>query len=127
MKKPTKLLTYILLVVVVSGCSWLAPHKREIQQGNLFEQEQVDQLELGMSREQVRYLLGTPLIQPLGKGQHWYYVYQLRQGQELLQRKQLHLVFSSDAGEEAQLTAINFEALAEEEASQSGPVPLTDD
>ena len=53
----------------------ITPYKIDIQQGNNVSQEAVSQLKLGMSREQVRALLGTPLLTDIFHGDRWDYVY----------------------------------------------------
>lgn len=93
MKKPTKILAFVLTFVLLSGCSWLAPHKRDIQQGNLLDEDSVEQLEVGMRQDQVKYLLGTPLVTPLDNPEQWDYIYQLRRGQELKARKRVSVFF----------------------------------
>ena len=52
----------------------------DVQQGNLLDAEQVDQLEVGMTRSQVRFLLGTPMVVDSFDPDRWDYVYSLRRG-----------------------------------------------
>lgn len=53
----------------------LTPYKIDIQQGNNVSAEALSRLQLGMSREQVRALLGTPLLTDIFHGDRWDYVY----------------------------------------------------
>ena len=53
----------------------VTPFKMEIQQGNYVTQEMVSQLRSGMSKEQVRQTLGTPLLTDAFHGERWDYVY----------------------------------------------------
>ena len=53
----------------------ITPYKMDIQQGNYLSQEMVARLQTGMSREQVRYVLGTPLVADIFHGDRWDYVY----------------------------------------------------
>ena len=71
----------------LSGCVY----RMDIQQGNYLEGKAVDQLQLGMTRAQVRYLLGTPLVPDLFDKDRWDYVYYFKRGhwQKPLER---HLV-----------------------------------
>lgn len=63
------------------GCSsvpripGITPYKPDIQQGNFVSQEMVAQLKPGMSKEQVRFVLGTPLINDIFHAERWDYVY----------------------------------------------------
>jgi outer membrane protein assembly factor BamE len=59
-----------------SGCVYRAT----ISQGNLIEQEDLDQLDVGMTRNQVRFLLGTPMIDDPFHASRWDYVYYLKVG-----------------------------------------------
>ncbi len=54
----------------------------DVQQGNLLDPEQVDQVEVGMTRSQVRFLLGTPMVIDTFDADRWDYVYSLRRGHE---------------------------------------------
>jgi len=67
----------------------LKPYRIEIQQGNFVSQEMVSQLKPGMSKEQVRFVLGTPLITDSFHADRWDYVFrrQRANSSELEQRK----------------------------------------
>jgi outer membrane protein assembly factor BamE len=76
------------LALLVSGCGWLAPYRIDIQQGNYLSQEMVAQLKRGMTKDQVRFVLGTPLVTDIFHAERWDYVYQFdRPGQPLVQRR----------------------------------------
>lgn len=71
------LLTLVFLTMLTSGgCVYRA----SISQGNLIKQEDLDQVTLDMTRSQVRFLLGTPLIDDPFHADRWDYVYYLRVG-----------------------------------------------
>ena len=53
----------------------ITPYKIDIQQGNMVTQEQVARLKPGMSKEEVRLTLGTPLLTDIFHGERWDYVY----------------------------------------------------
>jgi outer membrane protein assembly factor BamE len=57
-------------------------YRPNIQQGNLLKVEDVDQVQLGMTRSQVRYLLGTPMLADPFEPQRWDYIYTLQRGRE---------------------------------------------
>lgn len=75
-------LTLILLAVTVlltsSGCVYRA----SLSQGNLLEQDDVDQVAVGMTQSQVRFLLGTPMIDDPFRRNRWDYVYYLKIGRK---------------------------------------------
>lgn len=69
----------ILAALVLAGCSSninpLRPYRMEIQQGNHLSQEDVAKLQRGMTKDQVRFVLGTPLINDIFHADRWDYVY----------------------------------------------------
>ena len=74
----------------------LAPYKIEVVQGNFISREQVEALQPGMSRQQVREVLGTPLVTSVFHADRWDYVFTLRrQGVEVQQRR-LTVFFNGD-------------------------------
>ena len=63
--------------------NWITPYKVDVIQGNFISKEQVESLKAGMSRAQVKDVLGTPLISSLFHTDRWDYVFTLkRQGVE---------------------------------------------
>jgi len=76
------------VALLLAGCGWLAPYRIDIQQGNFVSQEMVAQVKRGMTKDQVRFVLGTPLVTDIFHAERWDYVYQLdRPGQPLVQRR----------------------------------------
>jgi len=65
-------------LAMASGCVY----RSSIAQGNLIEQEDLDQVEVGMTRNQVRFLLGTPMIDDPFHKDRWDYVYYLKVGRK---------------------------------------------
>ena len=61
---------------VASGCVY----RINIQQGNFLDQAAVEQVKAGMTRSQVRYLLGTPMGTDTFDKQRWDYIYYLKKG-----------------------------------------------
>lgn len=79
---------FLILALQLAGCGWLAPYRIDIQQGNFVSQDMVAQLKRGMTKEQVRFVLGTPLVTDIFHAERWDYVYLLdRPGQERVQRR----------------------------------------
>jgi outer membrane protein assembly factor BamE len=65
----------------INPVNWITPYKVDVIQGNFVSSEQVAQLQPGMTREQVRSVLGTPLLASLFHTDRWDYVFTLkRQG-----------------------------------------------
>jgi outer membrane protein assembly factor BamE len=69
--KPLSRLPLIALMALAAGCLYRMP----VQQGNMLEADQVSQLEAGMTRPQVLYLLGTPMVPPGFDNDRWDYYY----------------------------------------------------
>ncbi|MDH3752090.1 MAG: outer membrane protein assembly factor BamE, partial [Gammaproteobacteria bacterium] len=91
-----RLLTLALIFSTLafsSGCVYRA----NISQGNLLEQEDLDQVEIGMTRNQVRFLLGTPLIDDPFHQERWDYIYYIRIGRDDATFKRwVTIVFADD-------------------------------
>ncbi len=75
----------------------LAPYKVEVVQGNFVSAEQVDLLKPGMSRQQAKELLGTPLMSSVFHEDRWDYVFTLRRQGVEPQARRLTLFFRGDA------------------------------
>ena len=67
-----------------------------MSQGNLLKQEDIDQVDIGMTRNQVRFLLGTPMIDDPFHEERWDYIYYLRIGKEKATFKRWISIFFED-------------------------------
>jgi outer membrane protein assembly factor BamE len=91
---PALLLGVVLMTL--AGCSFLQPYRVPVVQGNVVTREQVAALRPGMSRIQVRDILGTPLLTSVFHGDRWDYVFTLkRQGTEP-QARRVTVFFKGD-------------------------------
>ena len=95
--RPFTLLCMLLFVASLGGCGnellKLKVYKIDIQQGNVLEAQAVEQVRLGMTKEQVHFLLGTPLIVDSFHPDRWDYLYMLKPGHAQSRRSQLTLIF----------------------------------
>lgn len=87
------------LLVSASGCSnlefpWV--YRLNIDQGNIITQEMVNQLKPGMSRDQVKFVMGSPLIVDAFHENRWDYIYTLRDGKGKTTRQNLTVLFTND-------------------------------
>jgi outer membrane protein assembly factor BamE len=92
----TKLLFIALLATLTlnTGCQII--YKQNVQQGNAHDQDDLDQVELGMSKKQVAYLLGTPAIHDPFHQDRWDYISMLsRRGNDPV-RRLVTLTFEND-------------------------------
>lgn len=92
-----KILT-LLVLQLLAGCSSVPSlvYKIEIQQGNVITQEMVDKLKPGMTRSQIRFALGSPMISDVFHDNRWDYVYRLEQKGNLVEQRQLTVFFEDD-------------------------------
>ncbi|WP_083429769.1 outer membrane protein assembly factor BamE [Rickettsiella grylli] len=89
-----KLLLSLLLTLMVAGCHIVYRH--DIQQGNILQQSTIDQLHLGMTREQVYYLLGSCILESPFQANRKDYIYYVQPGHgEPIQRR-ITLIFSNN-------------------------------
>lgn len=79
--------------VALGGC---ALYKVEVAQGNLITAEMKQNLKLGMTQRQVRFLLGSPMVQDAFHPERWDYVYFLRKGNGDTAQERLRLTFNGD-------------------------------
>lgn len=110
-----------------TALSSLTPYRVEVVQGNFVSKEQVEQLKPGMSRQQVREVLGTSLLTDVFHKDRWDYVFTMRrQGVEPQQRR-LTLYFDGDRlarfeGDEMP-SETEFVALVDNHRRTSGTIP----
>ncbi|ROL76771.1 outer membrane protein assembly factor BamE [Pseudomonas vranovensis] len=88
-------LTFVGLLAL-AGCSFPGVYKIDIQQGNVVTQDMIDQLRPGMTRRQVRFIMGNPLIQDTFHTNRWDYLYSLQPGGGERQQERMSIFFNEN-------------------------------
>lgn len=93
-----RILLAFALATALSSCAVIDPlvYKIDIPQGNFLEQRNVDQLRVGMTREQVRFVLGSPVVENVFREDAWRYVYRLKPGRGDVVTRELTVFFEND-------------------------------
>ncbi len=76
--------------------SWLTPYRTDVSQGNLISDAMASQLKKGMTRDQVRAILGTPLLVDPFRANRWDYVFDFRRGDGARERRRFSVHFEAD-------------------------------
>lgn len=74
----------------------MRPYRIDVRQGNFVSQEMVAQLKPGQTREQVRFILGSPLIEDPFHAQRWDYVYRFAKGNGDVSERKLTIFFEDN-------------------------------
>ena len=118
------LLSLLVPTLALSGCNNIGfpgVYLINIDQGNIVDQEMVDQLKPEMTRRQVRFLLGTPIVEDTFNNDRWDYIRLVRRGNDTLLRRRLTVVFENDV-------LVDVEGdLVGENWPEPGPVESVDD
>lgn len=88
-----------LMILFLSACSTdkiPGVYRIDIQQGNNVSQEMVDKLKPGMTKNQVAYVMGTPLIIDTFHDERWDYVYSFHPGNGVREQRRITLFFDQD-------------------------------
>jgi len=88
----------VVILVLLSAChfSWPRVSNVAIQQGNVITQEMVDRLKVGMTRRQVAFVMGEPVLRDPFNPNRWDYVYSLQVGNVTYQKVRMSLFFDND-------------------------------
>jgi len=79
--------------LLLASCS---VYKIDIQQGNALDSKKVPQLQIGMSKQQVTFLLGSPMLKDAFHTSRWDYLYRLEQDGKQVSASSLTLFFEAD-------------------------------
>ena len=86
----------VLAVALLLGACSLTTYKMDIQQGNVVTQEMVSKLRPGMTRSQVKFVMGTPLLSDPFHTERWDYFYEFIKAGKPKDRRRLTLIFEKD-------------------------------
>ena len=91
-----RIICVVIITVTASACSFLrfpGAYKVVIQQGNFIEEEMVEQLEVGMNREQVLFIMGSPMIADTFNADRWDYFFNVKRGGKVLTNYHFRVMF----------------------------------
>jgi outer membrane protein assembly factor BamE len=88
----------LLVFLLLAGCSFIPYilYKIDVQQGNVVTEEMVEKLKQGMTKSQVLFVMGSPVIIDAFRDNRWDYVYTFREKGNLVEQKRLTIYFEED-------------------------------
>ena len=92
------IISCFFLIFSLSGCSFLYDtfvYQIDVTQGNYLEDEKLDQVEIGMTQEQVIFILGSPMLIDQFDSSKWYYIRYIKPGGKTAQQQQVLLTFNN--------------------------------
>ncbi|MBU6258280.1 MAG: outer membrane protein assembly factor BamE [Burkholderiales bacterium] len=106
MRSPLPILVILAATTALGGCEamqrtgnlfgFIKPYRIDLVQGNVVTKEQAAQLKIGMTRLQVRDVLGTPILADPFHADRWDYIFTLRRQGAPLQRRSVVVTFEDD-------------------------------
>ena len=96
MKENLKVSTIFILILLISACSSFSFYKVPVTQGNIFENEDIEKLQVGQSMDQVQFILGSPMIRDPFHPNRWDYFYSVKVGTQTLSESKLSISFDQD-------------------------------
>ncbi|MFB6421672.1 MAG: outer membrane protein assembly factor BamE [Candidatus Malihini olakiniferum] len=91
-------ITVVFVIVLTSGCSILNKlvYRLDINQGNYLAPEDVAKIHTGMTKQQVSYILGSPMMQDSFGSDTWFYIFRQQSGHKTVEQQTLTMTFSKD-------------------------------
>ena len=99
---------YVIIFLVVASCSNTSIYNRTVTQGTVFKQDDIDRLEIGMSKDQVSFIMGQPSFQNIFDENVWDYYFQVKNGAQIQSEKKLKLLFDEN-GDLKEIKVIQFD------------------
>ncbi len=94
MKQLASALFLSIFIISISSCSSLSPYKVPVLQGNIFEDDDLEKLEEGLTKEQVQFIFGTALIQDPFRQSRWDYFNSVTVGEKVVTENKLTIFFN---------------------------------
>lgn len=88
-----KKLMIVLFCIALTGCNWIV-YRQNVEQGNIITPDMTAQLQIGMTPQQVRYIMGNPVLAHSFDINRWDYIYTLRKGSHDADAERITLYFT---------------------------------
>ena len=108
-------------VQYLSRISFLSPYKVDIRQGNYFDDAMLDKLKPGMTRDQVQFIMGTPLVNDAFNTNRWDYVYSYRHAGKIMADRHVVIYFEQD--KLSRIDRSQDKPVADDTAAVAAPAP----
>lgn len=112
--------------IILSGCSLEnLVYRPDINQGNFITQKQIETLKIGMTKEQVQFVMGTPMLSSIYENNIWYYVFREWPTHENVSQQLYTLTFDA----QNQLSKVEHSELGQQNVKQmdhQGRIEFTD-
>ena len=92
----SKALVSLILSITISACSFPGVYKINVQQGNIITQDMLDKLKVGMTRSQVHFVLGAPIVEDLFNQTTEDYVYTFQKAGGKIKKQHIAIFYSDE-------------------------------
>ena len=96
MKQLASIFFVTIFIISMSSCSSFSPYKVPVVQGNIFEDEDIEKLSEGLTKEQVKFIFGTALIQDPFRESRWDYFNSIKVGERTIVENKLTIFFDEN-------------------------------
>ena len=96
MKQLASIFFVTIFIISMSSCSSFSPYKVPVVQGNIFEDEDIEKLSEGLTKEQVKFIFGTALIQDPFRESRWDYFNSIKVGDKTIAENKLTIFFDEN-------------------------------
>jgi len=96
MKQLASIFFITIFIISMSSCSSFSPYKVPVLQGNIFEDEDLEKLSEGLTKEQVKFIFGTALIQDPFRESRWDYFNSIKVGERTIVENKLTIFFDEN-------------------------------
>ena len=96
MKQLASIFFITIFIISMSSCSSFSPYKVPVLQGNIYEDEDLEKLSEGLTKEQVKFIFGTALIQDPFRESRWDYFNSVKVGEKTIAENKLTIFFDEN-------------------------------
>ena len=96
MKQLPSIFLISIFILSLNACSSLSPYKVPVLQGNIFSDEDLEKLSEGLTKEQVKFIFGTALIQDPFRESRWDYFNSIKVGEKTIAENKLTIFFDEN-------------------------------